>query len=159
MAIQRNIVQIPALVDLHVHFREPGFSYKETIRTGSMAAAASGYSAVFTMPNLNPVPDSYENLKQQLDIINDDAKIKVLPFGSITRGEMGLALSDIEALATYVCGFSDDGRGVQSEDMMREATPNEIGTALGTIIVLRSQFYHVPDGEPEDKKGTEGKNS
>ena len=122
MAIQRNIVQIPALVDLHVHFREPGFSYKETIQTGSMAAAASGYSAVYTMPNLNPVPDTVEHLQEQLAIIKRDTYTGVYPFASITMGQKGAGeLVDFEALAPYVRGFSDDGRGVQSEELMREA--------------------------------------
>ena len=122
MAILRNIIQIPALVDLHVHFREPGFSYKETIQTGSMAAAASGYSAVFTMPNLNPVPDTVEHLQEQLDIIRRDTYTGVYPFASITMGQKGAGeLVDFEALAPYVRGFSDDGRGVQSEELMREA--------------------------------------
>ncbi len=122
MATNRNIIQIPALVDLHVHFREPGFSYKETIQTGSMAAAASGYSAVFTMPNLNPVPDTVEHLQQQLDIIKRDTYTGVYPFASITVGQKGAGeLVDFEALAPYVRGFSDDGRGVQSEELMREA--------------------------------------
>ena len=122
MAIQRNIIQIPALVDLHVHLREPGFSYKETIQTGSMAAAASGYSAVFTMPNLNPVPDTVEHLQEQLDIIRRDTYTGVYPFASITMGQKGAGeLVDFEALAPYVRGFSDDGRGVQSEELMREA--------------------------------------
>ena len=122
MAILRNIIQIPALVDLHVHFREPGFSYKETIQTGSMAAAASGYSAVFTMPNLNPVPDTVEHLQEQLDIIRRDTYTGVYPFASITMGQKGAGeLVDFEALAPYVKGFSDDGRGVQSEELMREA--------------------------------------
>ena len=122
MAIQRNIVQIPALVDLHVHFREPGFSYKETIQTGSMAAAASGYSAVYTMPNLNPVPDTVEHLQEQLAIIKRDTYTGVYPFASITMGQKGAGeLVDFESLAPYVRGFSDDGRGVQSEELMREA--------------------------------------
>ena len=122
MANQRNIVQIPALVDLHVHFREPGFSYKETIQTGSMAAAASGYSAVCTMPNLNPVPDTVEHLQEQLAIIKRDTYTGVYPFASITMGQKGAGeLVDFEALAPYVRGFSDDGRGVQSEELMREA--------------------------------------
>ena len=122
MATNRNIVQIPALVDLHVHFREPGFSYKETIASGSMAAAASGYSAVFTMPNLNPVPDTVEHLQEQLDIIRRDTYTGVYPFASITVGQKGAGeLVDFEALAPYVHGFSDDGRGVQDEELMREA--------------------------------------
>ena len=116
MAIQRNIVQIPALVDLHVHFREPGFSYKETIASGSMAAAASGYSAVFTMP------DTVEHLQEQLNIIKRNTYTRVYPFASITMGQKGAGeLVDFEILAPYVKGFSDDGRGVQSEEMMEEA--------------------------------------
>ena len=134
----------PGFCDVHVHFREPGFSYKETIATGSAAAARGGYTAVCTMPNLNPVPDSYENLKQQLDIINDDAKIKVLPFGSITRGEMGLALSDLEELAPSVCGFSDDGRGVQDAGMMREAMQR--AKALGKMIVAHCEDNSLLEG-------------
>ena len=122
MATKRNIVRIPALVDLHVHFREPGFSYKETIASGSMAAAASGYSAVFTMPNLNPVPDTIEHLQEQLDIIERDSVIGVHPYASITVGQKGAGeLVDFDVLAPYVKGFSDDGRGVQSEELMREA--------------------------------------
>ena len=117
-----NIVTIPALVDLHVHFREPGFSYKETIRTGSMAARAAGYSDVFTMPNLNPVPDTVEHLQAQLAIIKRDAVVGVHPYASITMGQLGKGeLVDMEALAPYVIGFSDDGRGVQDEGLMREA--------------------------------------
>ena len=117
-----NIVTIPALVDLHVHFREPGFSYKETIRTGSMAAQAAGYSDVFTMPNLNPVPDTVEHLQAQLAIIERDAVVGVHPYASITMGQQGKGeLVDMEALAPYVIGFSDDGRGVQDEGLMREA--------------------------------------
>ena len=132
-------VIFPGFVDVHVHFREPGFSYKETIATGSLAAARGGYTAVGTMPNLDPVPDSLENLKVQLEIINRDAKINVLPFGSITKGEAGLALSDIEDMAPYVCGFSDDGRGVDNSSLMREAMQR--ARALGKVISA-----HCEDG-------------
>ena len=132
-------VVFPGFVDVHVHFREPGFSYKETIATGSAAAARGGYTAVGTMPNLDPVPDSLQNLKMQLDIINRDAKIKVLPFGSITNGENGLALSDLEDMAPFVCGFSDDGRGVDNSSLMREAMQR--AKALGKIISA-----HCEDG-------------
>ncbi|MBQ8955114.1 MAG: dihydroorotase [Clostridia bacterium] len=111
----------PGFCDVHVHFREPGFSYKETILSGSRAAARGGCTAVCAMPNLNPVPDSLETLRPQLDLIARDAVIRVLPYGAITRGERGEALADMEAMAPYVCAFSDDGRGVQSEGMMREA--------------------------------------
>ena len=114
-------VIFPGFVDVHVHFRQPGFSYKETIASGSAAAARGGYTAVCTMPNLDPVPDSRAGLQKQLDIIKRDAKIKVIPFGSITKGEKGEALSDIEDIASDVCGFSDDGRGVDSSALMKEA--------------------------------------
>ncbi|HBL83711.1 MAG: dihydroorotase [Clostridiales bacterium GWF2_38_85] len=113
-----NLYIIPGFSDVHVHLREPGFSYKETIKSGTTAAAASGYTAVCTMPNLNPVPDSYEALKLQLDIIKRDAKIAVYPYGTITKGQNGKELSDMDAMAEFVIGFSDDGRGVQSEEMM-----------------------------------------
>ena len=111
----------PGFCDVHVHFRQPGFSYKETILTGTKAAAHGGYTAVCTMPNLNPVPDSIEHLKEQLDIINKDAVINVYPYAAITVGQSGEKLSDMKALANSVIAFSDDGRGVQSEEMMKEA--------------------------------------
>ena len=112
---------VPGFVDVHVHLREPGFSYKETVATGTAAAAAGGYTTVCAMPNLNPVPDSAEHLKEQLDIIQKDAKIWVIPYGAITVGEKGETLADLEAMAPDVAGFSDDGRGVQSDDMVRAA--------------------------------------
>ena len=116
-----NIYVFPAFCDVHVHFREPGFFYKETIKTGSLAAARGGYADVCTMPNLNPVPDSTENINRQLKIIERDAAVRVHPYAAITVGEMGEKLTDMEALASYCIAFSDDGRGVQSENMMREA--------------------------------------
>ena len=116
-----GLALFPSLVDMHVHLREPGYSYKETIYLGSRAAAAGGFTAVCTMPNLNPVPDSRETLQTQLDIIDRDAAIRVWPYASITRMRMGEELVDYEALAPYVAGFSDDGSGVQSEDVMRSA--------------------------------------
>lgn len=114
-------VVFPGFCDVHVHFREPGFFYKETIASGSLASAKGGYTAVCTMPNLNPVPDSIEHLKIQKDIIETSACIHVYPYGSITVGEKGEELSDLNGMAPDVIGFSDDGRGVQSDDMMREA--------------------------------------
>ncbi|MGM9522014.1 MAG: dihydroorotase family protein [Oscillospiraceae bacterium] len=111
----------PGFADVHVHLREPGFSYKETIRTGTRAAAHGGCTVVCTMPNLNPVPDTPENLKVQTDIIAQDACVHVYPFGAITRGELGNELSDMGGLAPYVAGFSDDGRGVQRDSLMRSA--------------------------------------
>ena len=111
----------PGFVDVHVHLREPGFSYKETVKSGTMAGASAGYSALFSMPNLKPVPDSVENLKVQTDIIKKDAVIKVFPFASITKGQKGEELSDIDALSEKVLAFSDDGVGVQSDDIMKKA--------------------------------------
>lgn len=131
-SVSDSVFVIPGLVDVHVHLREPGFSYKETVKTGTAAAAAGGYTAVCSMPNLAPVPDTYENLKVQLDVIRRDAAIQVLPFGSITRGELGETLSDMEAMAPYVAGFSDDGKGVQSEKMMLEAM--KLAKSLGKVI-------------------------
>ena len=129
----------PGLTDVHVHFREPGFSYKEKITTGSLAAARGGYTSVCTMPNLDPAPDSLENLNVQLDLINRGAKISVLPFGTITKGQAGLELSDMEALAPFVCGFSDDGRGVDDTGLMREAMTR--AKALDKVISA-----HCEDG-------------
>ncbi|MFI3328013.1 MAG: dihydroorotase [Rikenellaceae bacterium] len=117
-----DAILFPGLVDLHVHLREPGFSYKETIKTGTKAAARGGVTTLVTMPNLNPAPDSLENLQQQIDLIERDAVVNVLPTASITVGQKGAGeLVDFAALADKVIGFSDDGRGVQSEELMREA--------------------------------------
>lgn len=118
--------------DLHVHFREPGFFYKESIKSGSLAGARGGYTTVCTMPNLNPAPDTLENLNVQREIIKKDAVIEVIPYGTITKGEKGDELSDMRSLAPYVCAFSDDGRGVQSDDMMRLAM--EKAKSLDKII-------------------------
>ena len=133
----RNLTVFPGFADVHVHFREPGFSYKETIRTGSRAAARGGYAAVCAMPNLNPVPDSMENLAPQLEAIRRDAAVAVLPYGAITRGERGELLSDMDALAPHVCAFSDDGRGVQNDDMMRAAMIK--AKSLGKIIAAHCE--------------------
>lgn len=129
----------PGFADVHVHFREPGFSYKETIKTGSEAAARGGYTTVGTMPNLNPTPDSLENLGVQLDIIKRDSVIRTIPFGAITKGENGKELSDIEAMAPFVLGYSDDGKGVDDTGLMREAMAR--AKALGKIISA-----HCEDG-------------
>ena len=130
-------VLFPGFCDVHVHFREPGFSYKETIGSGTRAAAHGGYTAVCTMPNLDPVPDSAETLEAQLALIRRDAVVKVIPYGAITKGEKGEALSDMEALSGSVCAFSDDGRGVQSEDMMRAAMVR--ARSLGRIIAAHCE--------------------
>ena len=127
----------PAFCDVHVHFREPGFSYKETIKSGSLAAARGGYTAVCTMPNLNPVPDSAESIKEQIKIIERDAAVRVHPYAAITVGEKGEALTDMKALSPYCIAFSDDGKGVQSEDMMRSAMLK--AKALGKIIAAHCE--------------------
>lgn len=127
----------PAFCDVHVHFREPGFSYKETIRTGSLAAARGGYTDVCTMPNLNPVPDSAENIKKQIEIIKKDTAVRVHPYAAITVGEKGETLTDMKALSPYCIAFSDDGKGVQSEAMMREAMIK--AKALGKIIAAHCE--------------------
>ena len=150
----------PGFCDVHVHFREPGFSYKETIETGSKASARGGYTAVCTMPNLNPVPDSVENLRQQLQLIEDNACIHVYPYGAITVGEKGEQLADLEGMAPNVIAFSDDGRGVQSDDMMRAAMLR--AKQLGKMIVahcevnelLRGGYIH--DGEYAKANGHKG---
>ena len=116
-----NLTILPGFCDVHVHFREPGFSYKETIKSGSMSAARGGYTAVCTMPNLNPVPDNAQNLSEQLEPIRRDAVIDVYPYGAITVGQLGEKLSDMDNIANDVIAFSDDGRGVQSDDLMRAA--------------------------------------
>ena len=117
-----NCILFPGLADVHVHLREPGFVYKETIETGTAAAARGGYSAVCAMPNLSPAPDTMKNLKVELDAIKKRAKIPVIPYGCITMGQKGKGqLADFGALAPYVCGFSDDGRGVQDEELMELA--------------------------------------
>ena len=150
----------PGFCDVHVHFREPGFSYKETIKTGSMASAKGGYTSVCTMPNLNPVPDSLEHLKEQTDIIERDAVIEVLPYAAITIGEKGEELVDMEALAEKVIAFSDDGRGVQSEEMMREAMLR--AKALGKMIVAHCEVNellkggYIHDGEYAKEHGHRG---
>ena len=123
--------------DVHVHFREPGFSYKGTVYTGSRAAAAGGYTAVMTMPNLNPVPDCVSAINIQREIIERDSVIDVYPYAAITKGQMGLELSDMEQLAPLCCAFSDDGRGVQSEELMLSAMKR--AKALGKLIVAHCE--------------------
>ena len=150
----------PGFCDVHVHFREPGFSYKETIASGSKCAARGGYTAVCTMPNLNPAPDTAEHLRQQLQIIEKDACIHVYPYGTITMAQHGQQLSEMEAMAPHVGGFSDDGRGVQSDDRMLEAMKK--AKALGKMIVahcevnalLRGGYIH--DGDYAKAHGHRG---
>lgn len=131
-----DCIIIPALTDVHTHLREPGFSYKETIKSGSKAALQSGYCAVCAMPNLNPVPDSAENLKVQTDIIKRDACTGVYPYGSITKGEKGLELADMEKMQDAVA-FSDDGKGVQNPKLMEQAMIK--AEKLGKIIAAHCE--------------------
>ncbi|MBR0481961.1 MAG: dihydroorotase [Firmicutes bacterium] len=142
--IKENIVKLPGLADVHVHLREPGFSYKERIYTGSRAAARGGYTAVCTMPNLDPCPDSKEHLKVQTDIIAKDSVIDIIPYGTITKGEMGDELSDMEDLAPFIIAFSDDGRGVQAGSMMKEAMLK--AKSLGKMIVAHCEDNSLLDG-------------
>ena len=150
----------PGFCDVHVHFREPGFSYKETIETGSRASARGGYTAVCTMPNLNPIPDSREHLQLQLDLIEKNACIHVYPYGAITVGEKGEELADLKGMASNVIGFSDDGKGVQSDAMMRAAMVE--AKRLGKMIVahcednslLRGGYIH--DGQYAKAHGHRG---
>lgn len=158
--ISKKYIIVPGLCDVHVHFREPGFSYKETIASGSAAAAHGGYTAVCTMPNLDPVPDSAEHLQVQLDAIKCGAAIKVLPYGAITVGEKGERLADMEAMSDKVCAFSDDGRGVQNDEMMREAMTS--AKRLGKIIAAHCEDNsllfggYIHDGEYAKAHGHRG---
>ncbi|MBQ1220628.1 MAG: dihydroorotase [Peptococcaceae bacterium] len=137
-------VVLPGFCDVHVHLREPGFSYKETIASGSLASARGGYTAVCSMPNLNPVPDSVEHLKAQQDIIDDSACIHVYPFASITVGQKGEVLSDLDGMAPNTIGFSDDGKGVQSTELMRDAMLK--AKALGKPIVAHCEVNELLRG-------------
>ena len=134
----------PGFCDVHVHFREPGFSYKETIATGTAAAAHGGYTAVCTMPNLNPVPDSLEHLSLQESLIAQDGVVSVYPYGAITVGEKGETLSDLEALAPRVVAFSDDGRGLQSDELMERAMRE--AKRLGKLIVAHCEVNSLLHG-------------
>ncbi|MFR6185002.1 MAG: dihydroorotase [Lawsonibacter sp.] len=154
-------VIVPGFVDVHVHLREPGFSYKETIASGTAAAAAGGYTAVCAMPNLNPVPDSLEHLWPELDAIARDGRVRVYPYGAITRGEKGAELADMPAMEPFVCGFSDDGKGVQSADQMRDAM--ELAKQLDKPITahcedesLLTPGWCIHDGEWAKRNGFPG---
>lgn len=134
---QKSCIILPGLCDAHVHFREPGFSYKETIETGSKSASRGGYTTVYTMPNLKPVPDDTKNLKLQLDLINNCNLIQVIPYGAITKGERGEELADLEKMKDDVVGFSDDGRGVQNKEMMKSAMQK--AKSLNKLIVAHCE--------------------
>ena len=153
-------VIFPGFVDVHVHLREPGFSYKETIKSGTEAAARGGYTDVCSMPNLRPVPDSVENLREQTEIIERDAVIGVHPYGAITVGQMGEELSDMDGMANDVIAFSDDGRGVQSDEMMEAAMLR--AKSLGKMIVAHCEINsllhggYIHDGEYARAHGHRG---
>lgn len=144
-----NCYILPGLTDVHVHLREPGFLYKETMKTGTLSAAAGGFTDIFSMPNLDPCPDTVENLEIQLAAIERDACVRVYPYGSITMGERGQELSDMERLADHVIAFTDDGRGVASEEMMREAMKR--AKALGKLIVAHCEDENFPKESSESE--------
>ena len=144
LSCESRLYCMPGFTDVHVHLREPGFSYKETIRTGTLAAARGGYAAVCPMPNLDPVPDSVESLRVQLDIIARDARIAVRPYGAISAGEKGERLSDMAGMAPFVCAFSDDGRGVQDAGLMREAM--QAAKSLGRIVAAHCEVNELLRG-------------
>jgi len=137
LPVPSGSVVFPGFCDVHVHFREPGFSYKETISSGTAAAARGGYTDVCTMPNLNPVPDSLASLSVQEELIAAQARVRVHPYGAITQGERGETTSDLAALAPHVVAFSDDGHGVQNDDMMRRAMLE--AKRLGKLIVAHCE--------------------
>ena len=155
-----GLVVAPAFVDVHVHLREPGYGYKERIATGTMAAARGGYTTVCSMPNLNPVPDSVENLKAQQEIIDRDAKIEVLPYAAITIGRKGEELVDMASLVGKVCAFSDDGSGVQVDGMMERAMTEAvkhdqlIAAHCEVEELLKGGYIH--DGEYAKAHGHKG---
>ena len=155
-----NYIVFPGFCDVHVHFREPGFSYKETIASGSLAAARGGFTDVCTMPNLNPVPDNAKALAAQTDIIKRDAVIGVHPYASITIGQKGEELSDMDVMANNAIAFSDDGRGVQGADMMLEAMNK--AKSLGKMIVAHCEDNsllhggYIHDGEYAKLHGHRG---
>ena len=139
-----NMYLLPGLIDVHTHLREPGFIYKETIATGSMAGAKGGYTSICAMPNLNPTPDSLEHLQVELSAIKKDAKIHVYPYGTITVGEKGEELANLKEMAEYVIAFSDDGHGVQNENMMLNAMKE--AKQLGKMIVAHCEDNSLLNG-------------
>ena len=139
-----NLFIFPGFTDVHVHLREPGFLYKETIKTGTMAAAHGGYTSVCAMPNLKPVPDSRENILEEVKAIENDAVIHVYPYGAITVGEQGREIADLDGMAEYAVAFSDDGKGVQNDDMMRAAMLK--AKSLGKMIVAHCEDNTLLNG-------------
>lgn len=139
-----DCIIFPGFCDVHVHLREPGFSYKETIKSGTMSAARGGYTAICSMPNLSPVPDSIPNLDTQLKIIHKDAIIPVFPYGALTVKEQGKEAADIEGLSNFVIAFSDDGHGVQSEEMMLELMLR--ASKVGKLVVAHCEDNSLLNG-------------
>ena len=137
MPVFSNCLILPGFCDVHVHLREPGFCYKETVASGTASAARGGYTAICSMPNLNPVPDSKEHLNVQLDAIKKDAKIAVYPYGSLTVNEAGEEMADLDGMAADVIAFSDDGKGVQDENMMRDLMLR--AKTLGKMVVAHCE--------------------
>ena len=160
LGCQGDYVIFPGFCDVHVHLREPGFSYKETIETGTKAAAHGGYTTICPMPNLNPVPDNYEHLKEELDLIEKEALIEVLPYGSCTVKEEGKEIASLEEMAPYVCAFSDDGKGIQEEAMMEKVMVR--AKELGKIVAAHCEVNellkggYIHDGEYARKHGHKG---
>ena len=160
LGCQGDYVIFPGFCDVHVHLREPGFSYKETIETGTKAAAHGGYTTICPMPNLNPVPDNYEHLKEELDLIEKEAHIEVLPYGSCTVNEEGKEIASLKEMAPYVCAFSDDGKGIQEETMMEEVMLK--AKELGKIVAAHCEVNellkggYIHDGEYARKHGHKG---
>ena len=160
LGCQGDYVIFPGFCDVHVHLREPGFSYKETIETGTKAAAHGGYTTICPMPNLNPVPDNYEHLKEELDLIEKEALIEVLPYGSCTVNEEGKEIASLKEMAPYVCAFSDDGKGIQEETMMEEVMLK--AKELGKIVAAHCEVNellkggYIHDGEYARKHGHKG---
>ena len=155
-----ELIVFPGFCDVHVHFREPGFFYKESIETGSKSASKGGYTAVCTMPNLDPVPDSAENIKVQTELINKFACVNVYPYGAITVRQRGETLADMDAMKDIAVAFSDDGRGVQSDEMMEKAMLK--AKSLGKMIVAHCEVNallkggYIHDGEYAKKHGHKG---
>ena len=137
MPVFSNCLILPGFCDVHVHLREPGFCYKETVASGTASAARGGFTAVCSMPNLNPVPDSKEHLQVQLEAIKKDAKVAVYPYGSLTVNEAGAVMADLDGMAPDVIAFSDDGRGVQDENMMRDLMLR--AKTLGKMVVAHCE--------------------
>lgn len=155
-----KIFIVPGFVDVHTHLREPGFFYKESISAATAAAAKMGYCALFSMPNVNPVPDCVENLKVQQEIINRDARVKVYPYGALTIGQKGETPADLEGLAPHVIAFSDDGHGVQNDALMEQAmnTAARLNKIIASHCEEESLLFggYIHDGDYAKTHGHKG---